>query len=151
MVGFSLAAGIILSVWLGSGLTDVYGYSGSIGTIAIILVYGLANIGLIRFYWGQPDFSIWKHLVIPVLGTVVLLYPLYETAKPGQPFPYNNVGYVVLAWVVIGFGVYSYLKRKAPERLAALGATLATEEIDFAEARVPSLSAEAELPETEMP
>jgi hypothetical protein len=61
------------------------------------------------------------------------------------------VAYVVLAWVVIGFGVYSYLKRKAPERLAALGATLATEEIDFAEARVPSLSAEAELPETEMP
>lgn len=151
VVGFALAAGIILSVWLGSGLTDVYGYSGSIGTIAIILVYGLANIGLIRFYWGQPDFNIWKHLVIPLLGTVVLLYPLYETAKPGQPFPYNNVAYVVLAWVVIGFGVYSYLKRKAPDRLAALGATLATEEIDFAEARVPSLSAEAELPETEMP
>ena len=32
-----------------------------------------------------------RHVIAPILGIVVLLYPLYETAKPGQPFPYNFV------------------------------------------------------------
>jgi amino acid transporter len=154
LVGFAVAAGIILSVWLGSGLTAVYGYTGSIGTIAVILVYGLANIGLIKFYWGQPDFSLLRHLIAPVIGTAVLIYPLYETAKPGQAYPYNSVAYVVLAWIIIGYGLYAYLKRKSPEKLAALGATMATDEIDFAEQHSPSLSSGApgpELPEPEMP
>ncbi len=142
LVAFSVIAGVLLSAWLGSGLTDVYGFTGSIGTIAIILVYALANIGLIRFYWGQPDFNVWRHLIAPLAGTVVLIYPLYATAKPGQSFPYNYVTYVVLAWIVIGYAVYAYLKKTAPEKLAALGATMATDEIDFAEAHSPSLSSE---------
>jgi amino acid transporter len=140
LVGFSVIVGILLSVWLGDGLTDVYGYTGAIGTIAIILVYGLANIGLIRFYWGTPEFNVWRHLVAPLIGCAVLLYPLYETAKPGQSFPYNYVAVVVLAWVLIGFGVYAYLRANSPEKLAALGATMATDEIDFAEGHSPSLS-----------
>ena len=52
-----------------------------------------------------------KHLIAPVIGTAVLLYPLYEMAKPGQPFPYNFVAYIVLAWIIIGYGLYAYLKR----------------------------------------
>jgi amino acid transporter len=150
LVGFSVVVGVILSAWLGSGLTDVYGYTGSIGTIAVILVYGLANICLIKFYWGQPEFSVVRHLIAPVIGTAVLLYPLYEVAKPGQPFPYNNVAYVVLAWVIIGYGLYAYLKRKSPEKLAALGATMASDEIDFAEQHSPSLSSGSELPEPDV-
>jgi amino acid transporter len=151
VVGFSVAVGIILSVWLGSGLTDVYGWTGSIGTIAVILVYGLANICLIKFYWRQPDFSVVKHLVAPVIGTAVLIYPLYEVAKPGQPFPYNNVAYIVLAWIVIGYGLYAYLRRRSPEKLAALGATMATDEIDFAEQHSPSLSSGSERPGADKP
>jgi hypothetical protein len=129
----------------------VYGWTGSIGTIAIILVYGLANIGLIKFYWGQPDFSVLKHLIVPVIGTAVLLYPLYETAKPGQAYPFNFVAYIVLAWVIIGYVLYAYLHRNAPQKLAALGATMATDEIDFAEQHSPSLSSGSELPATELP
>ena len=121
-----------------------------IGTIAVILVYGLANIGLIKFYWGQPEFSVVRHLIAPVIGTAVLLYPLYEVAKPGQPFPYNFVAYIVLAWIIIGYGLYAYLKRRSPEKLAALGATMATDEIDFAEQHSPSLSSGAELPEPDV-
>jgi hypothetical protein len=36
--------------------------------------------------------------------------------------------------------VYAYLRANSPEKLAALGATMATDEIDFAEAHLPSLS-----------
>jgi amino acid transporter len=141
LVAFSIVVGLLLAAWLGSGLTDVYGFTGAVGTIAIILVYALANIGLIAFYWGTPEFNPWRHLIAPLIGTAVLIYPLYETAKPGQAFPYNHVSEVVIAWIVIGFAVYAYLKNKSPEKLAALGATMATDEIDFAEAHSASLSA----------
>ena len=134
LVTVSIVAGVILSTWVGAGLTDVYGFTGSIGTIAIILVYILANVGLIKFYWKKPDFNIWRHLIAPVCGTVVLIYPLYATAKPGQAFPYNYVTYLVFAWMLLGIGVYAYLKRTSPEKLAALGAAMASDEIDLAEA-----------------
>jgi amino acid transporter len=140
LVAFSVVVGLLLTAWLGSALTDVYGFTGAVGTIAIILVYALANIGLIAFYWGTPEFNVWRHLIAPLIGTAVLIYPLYETAKPGQSFPYNHVSEVVIVWIVIGFAVYTYLKNKSPEKLAALGATMATDEIDFAEAHSASLS-----------
>lgn len=140
LVAFSVVIGIIMSAWIGTSLTDVYGFTGSLGTVAIVLVYVLANIGLMKFYWKQPDFNALRHLVLPAIGTVILLYPLYQVAKPGQAFPYNLVPYGVLAWVILGFVVYGYLQKSAPEKLAALGATMATDEIDFALAKDPSLS-----------
>ena len=143
LVGFSVIVGIIMSAWIGTQLTDVYGFTGSLGTVAIVLVYVLANIGLIAFYWKQPDYSALRHLVLPAIGTVILLYPLYEVAKPGQAYPYNLVPYGVIGWVILGFVVYAYLQKAAPEKLAALGATMATDEIDFAEAKDLNLSSGA--------
>jgi amino acid transporter len=140
LVAFSVIVGIALSLWVGSGLTDVYGFTGSIGTIGVILVYAMANVGLIKFYWGEADFNAWRHLVAPVLGTAVLLYPLWSTVKPGQDFPYNHVSEIVIVWLLIGLIVYYYIKRTAPEKLAAMGATMATDDIDFAEGKSPSLS-----------
>jgi hypothetical protein len=61
------------------------------------------------------------------------------------------VAYIVLAWVIIGYALYAYLKRRSPEKLAALGATMATDEIDFAEQHSPSLSSGSEIPEPDVP
>ena len=131
-------AGIGLSAWLGSGLTDVYGWTGSIGTVAIILVYMLANVGLIRFFWRDPERSILKHVVFPILGIVALAYPLWSTAKPGQTYPYNLVFWIVLAWVVAGLFAYYYFRSRAPEKLAAVGRVLAEDEEDLAEGKLAS-------------
>ena len=134
-----------MSAWIGTSLTDVYGFTGSWGTVAIVLVYVLANIGFMKLCWKQPDYNALRHLVLPAVGTLILLYPLYQVAKPGQGFPYNLVPYGVLGWVILGFVVYAYLQKSAPAKLAALGATMATDEIDFAEAKDHSLST-GELP-----
>jgi len=151
LVGLSIAGGIALASWVGSGLTDVYGFTGSIGTVAIVLVYILANLSLIKYYRTQPEYSVWRHLVLPILGTAVLLYPLYSVSSPGQSFPYNLVLYVVVGWVLLGLVAYLWLKRVSPEKLAALGATMASDEIDFAEARDASLSSGYDHPHGEAP
>jgi amino acid transporter len=138
LTGLSIAAGIGLSAWLGSGLTDVYGWTGSIGTVAIVLVYMLANVGLIKFFWRDPERSILKHVVAPILGIIFLAYPLYSTAKPGQSYPYNLVFWIVLGWVVLGLVAYYYLRAKAPEKLAAVGRVLAEDDEELAQGKLPS-------------
>jgi amino acid transporter len=133
---FSVAAGIGLSAWLGSGLTDVYGWTGSIGTVAVIIVYMLANLAAIRYFAQDKQRSILKHIVFPVAGIVALAYPLYFVAKPGQSYPYNLVPYIVLIWIGIGFVTYFYLRGKDPEKLATIGRVIAEEEDDVAEGRL---------------
>jgi amino acid transporter len=138
VTGLSIVAGILLSAWLGSGLTDVYGWTGSLGTVAVILVYIMANLALIRFFARDPERNVWRHVVAPVAGIVALAYPLYYVAKPGQAHPYNLVPYVVLAWILVGLATYLYLRARAPQKLAAVGKVLAEEEDDIAEGRLPS-------------
>jgi hypothetical protein len=95
--------------------------------------------------------SVVRHLIVLLVGTAMVVYPLYETVKLGQAYRYNYVAYVVLAWISVGVGVYACVWRRSPEKLAALGATMATGEIDFAERYSPSLSSGPERPASELP
>jgi amino acid transporter len=133
---FSVAAGIGLSAWLGSGLTDVYGWTGSIGTVAVIIVYMLANLASIRYFARDKERSIVKHVIFPLAGIAALAYPLYFVAKPGQSYPYNLVPYIVLIWIAIGFVAFFYFRASDPRKLAAIGKVIAEEEDDVAEGRL---------------
>jgi amino acid transporter len=134
----TIAAGIGLAAWLGSSITGVYGWTGSLGTVAVIIVYMMANLALIRFFAKDPERNLLKHVIAPLLGIAALAYPLYFVAKPGQAYPYNLVPYLVLIWIVLGLAVYFYFRSSAPEKLQAVGMALAEEEDDFAEGKLAS-------------
>jgi amino acid transporter len=138
LTAVSVVGGVGLSIWLGSGITEVYGWTGSIGTAAVIIVYILANVSLIKFFWRDPARNFWLHIVFPVLGIAAVGYALYSTAKPGQSYPYNLVPWVTLGWIVAGAVAYSYLKAKDPAKLKAVGRSIAEEEEDLAEAKLAS-------------
>jgi amino acid transporter len=138
LTALSIGAGIALAAWLGSGLTDVYGWTGSIGTVAVILVYMLGNLALIRYFARDPERHVVKHILMPILGIAALAYPLYFVAKPGQSYPYNLVPYIVLAWIVWGFVTYFWFRTRDPEKLAAVGKVLAEESDDVAEGHLAS-------------
>lgn len=136
LTSISVVAGILLSVWLGSSLTDVYGWTGTIGTVAIVIVYMLACIGLIKFFWRDPERNIFLHVICPILGIVCLGYPLWVNVKPNQPYPFNLVFWVTLAWVILGAAVYLYFRQNAPEKLKAVGRVLAEDVEDLAEGKL---------------
>lgn len=138
LTALTIAAGILLAAWLGSSITAVYGWTGSLGTVAVIIVYIMANVALIRFFAKDPERNVLKHVVAPLAGVVALAYPLYFVAKPGQSYPYNLVPYLVAIWIVLGLAVYFYFRSSAPQKLQAIGMALAEEEDDFAEGRLPS-------------
>ncbi len=145
VVGFSVVVGIILSAWLGE-LTAVYGWTGSIGTIAVILVYEpTSQHQRSSSAGGSPTSSVLKqHLIAPVIGAACSTHALQ--GKPSPASRSRTTSWPTSCWPGSSFadyGLYAYLKRRSPERLAALGATMATDEIDFAEQHSPSLSSGA--------
>jgi amino acid transporter len=124
---FTLVVGFATGFWLGPGATGAYGFTGAIGTIAIVIVYMLCNIALMRYFFRLPERNILLHIIVPILGVAALAYPLWAVAQPGQAYPYNLVPYIVIAWIVLGTITYFYFRAKAPEKLTALGAFLAEE------------------------
>lgn len=123
---FTVVAALPIGIWLGPGPTGLYGFTGSIGTVGVVIVYMLCNVALIRFFYRHKSFNPFLHVVFPILGIGGLIYPLWETVAPGQAYPYNLVPYIVLVYIVWGLGTYLYLRR-APEKLAAFGSVLAEE------------------------
>jgi len=82
--------------------------SSTFGTILLLIVYGLSNLAL-PFYYKKhhPElYNPFRHAVLPVLGVLWILVPLYYLAKPGQPTPFNWYPYMALGVLVLAF-IYS--------------------------------------------
>jgi amino acid transporter len=135
LTAFTMLIGFAVGAWLGPGATSAnaaystgaYGFTGTIGTVAIVIVYMLSNIALIRYYFAQPERNLFLHIILPILGVLALAYPLWSVAQPGQNFPLNLVPIIVVVWIVAGAGTYIYFRQQAPEKLNAVGAFLAEE------------------------
>jgi amino acid transporter len=131
--GFTIVVGLAVGAWHGPGATGAYGFTGAIGTVAIVLVYLASCIALIRYFWGKPERKIIAHVVLPVLGVLALAYPLYSVSKPGQAYPYNLVPWVVLVWLVAGVGLFFYFRARSPEKITALGTFVAEDDLPLDE------------------
>jgi amino acid transporter len=92
---------LILAFALLGGVSplDYFGFAGTLGTIPIILTYMLTNLALpvyvIRYH--RSDLDILRHILLPIAGTLVMLFPLWGLIQPGQPRPFN-----VFPWIVLG-------------------------------------------------
>lgn len=103
--------------------------SSTFGTILILLVYGTSNLAL-PFYYRKhhPDlFNPIRHAVLPILGIVAILIPLYYLAKPGQPAPYSWYPYLALGIVAVAFIYASMLVARDPSIGDRVGSIVADE------------------------
>jgi amino acid transporter len=77
--------------------------SSTMGTILLLVVYFLANLALPFYYrkFRPAEFSVVKHVVLPVLGMIAIGVPVYYLCKPGQAAPYNWFPYAALIILVI--------------------------------------------------
>ena len=84
-------------------------------TIGAIVVYALGNVALTLFYRREhrSEFSVVKHLALPLIALALLVYVLYRTIWPVPPYPLNVPAYLSIAWLALGFGVVLYLSRRA--------------------------------------
>ena len=90
MWGFVLASFAIVVVF-GWNVkpVDLFSDTGALGTIPIIITYLVTNLALpvymIRYH--RDDFKLAKHALLPAIGTVLMLFPLWGLVQPGQPAP----------------------------------------------------------------
>jgi amino acid transporter len=131
-----LAITVAITFGLGAamGPLGVYSFMGTILGLGIILIYIAMSLGLVRYAWTQERavFSPFRHAVVPVVSSLLLLLPIYGLLWPRPDWPYNLVPYIVVAWIAGGVVFFRRLATRTPERLEGMGRVWADD--DTAEA-----------------
>ncbi|MDI3317533.1 MAG: APC family permease [Bacillota bacterium] len=114
--------------WSRAGGFDVYSAWGTLGTLTLIVAYLMVNAAAVRYFgreYGRPGTSAVRHLVFPILGFLILLWPLYNSVWPLQPGVFGVLPFVAAAWLVTGWLRISLMDQ---ERRALIGQALADAE-----------------------
>ncbi|MGW3357296.1 APC family permease [Streptomyces bungoensis] len=138
IVTFAATSLLIIGGWglghlLGSGAMDpvvFFTESSSLGTTLILVVYLASNIALPFYYrrYRPQEFRTVRHLVLPAIGALAILVPLYYLAKPGQPAPYNWFPYAALAALLGAVAYATLLVRRDPDLADRVGSVVADAE-----------------------
>jgi amino acid transporter len=130
---------VIIGVWAllhvvtgSSGAMDSINYfdeASTMGTVLILLVYLLSNLALPFYYrkYRPSEFRWVKHGVLPALGAIAIVVPLYYLAKPGQPTPYDWFPYAALGIAVIATSYAFVLNRRDSGLAGRVGSLVADE------------------------
>ncbi|MGW2615248.1 APC family permease [Streptomyces sp. NPDC001500] len=104
--------------------------SSSLGAILILVVYLASNIALPLYYrrYRPQEFRIVRHVVLPAVGALAVLIPLYYLAKPGQPAPYSWFPYAALAALLAAVCYAALLVRRDPGLAERVGSVVADAE-----------------------
>jgi amino acid transporter len=94
----------------------LYAECSTMGTIVILVVYLLTNISLPMFMWRRhrATFSPIRHVVVPTLGSAVLIVPFIELCAPGQPSPYNAFPFLALGLLVLAAAIAVVVVHRNP-------------------------------------
>ncbi len=101
----------------------------TMGTILVLLVYLASNVALPFYYrkFRAAEFNVVKHLVLPALGAVAIVIPLFYLAEPGQEAPYSWFPYVALVILAVSIVYAMFLTRRDPSLGDRVGSIVADE------------------------
>lgn len=124
---------IAVSLILGFGLIGnvaplkYFGYAGTLGTIPIILTYMLTNLALPLYVirHRRSELDVLRHILLPVAGTVVMLFPLWGLIQPGQTWPYNIFPWLALGVLALSAIYGLVIARLSPGLAGRIGAYVA--------------------------
>jgi amino acid transporter len=92
---------IILRILGATGL-EVWQYLGTLGTLAILVGYGMVNAGATRAVFDSSlGVARWRG-VLPAIAVLLCAYVLYCNVYPAPASPFNLFPYILIGWLVIG-------------------------------------------------
>lgn len=131
-IAFTQVSGMaaILLVGLLLRPEDIFGFLETIATLAVIILYVMANLALTRYMRREqrPHFTVWQHVVLPWIATVALLPVLFVTVYPEPAWPYNMTPYLFVVSLVAGFAYMQWHEWRNPGTLRRGAAMLARNE-----------------------
>jgi amino acid transporter len=117
-IAFIQLSGIVAILLVGLLLAPdaIFGFLGTITTLAVIILYVMANLALTAYIRREhPDeYNVWRHGVLPWLGTLALLPVLFVTVYPVPSWPYNLTPYIFIAALIVGFGYMVWRESRHP-------------------------------------
>lgn len=129
---FSVLLALVVGVWQGGPLGAI-GWDGEIITILVIIAYYIVGGAISTIVVYSRDFrserSVVRHIVVPVLATLLMLLPLYASVVPFPPYPISLGPWIVVIWIALGFLLsYGSLKvRFTADNIGTLVSTAAEE------------------------
>jgi amino acid transporter len=133
-VSFLVFSGIGLAiVYIFGWTTDpvtFFGEIATLGTILVALTYLVSNIALPVYYrrYHPDQFSVVRHLILPILGVLAIGFPLWGLIQPGQPAPFNYFPWIALGIIVVAL-IYAFiLSRRDPTLSERVGSIVADRE-----------------------
>jgi amino acid transporter len=115
-IGVAQVVGLaaILSVGILLKPDYVFGSLETIATLAVIVLYVMANVALTQFMRREQrtHYTVWQHVVVPWVATLALLPVLVVTVYPEPAWPYSLMPYVFLALLAGGFGYMMWQGRR---------------------------------------
>jgi amino acid transporter len=87
----------------GAGAQDVFLWTGTIGTLILLIVYLVTTVGAIRLLFFTPPVSLrrWE-LIVPVLALVVLGYTVFRNVLPYPSGAASSFPIVAGGWILLG-------------------------------------------------
>lgn len=118
--GYTLIAAVLamlIATGFAWGPLNSWYFFSVLTAIALLLVYMAIHVSLPYFYRRNypQEFSRWKHLILPIVGALIVLLPLYGVIWPISPYPLDIVPWLALAWLVIGIFFARYVEARKPE------------------------------------
>jgi amino acid transporter len=109
----------ILLVGLLLSPDSIFGFLETIATLAVIVLYIMANLALTRYMRReQPShFGFWRHVVAPWIATLALLPVLFVTVYPEPAWPYNMTPYLFAVSLAAGFAYMRWREWRNPRTL----------------------------------
>lgn len=124
--------GLVITYVFGWNVDPVifFGDIASLGAILVSVVYLVSNIALPVYYnrYHRDEFSVLRHLILPILGVIAIGFPLWGLVQPGQSAPFNYFPWISLAIIVVAL-VYAFiLSRRDPTLGDRVGSIIADRE-----------------------
>ena len=108
--------GLVIGLLLGFLMTPIvaFGFLGTLDALFVLIIYALVCIASVRYFWRRrrTQFHLFRHGVVPVLGTLLILTIfLFIVIAPASP-PLNLIPFILTIWVLLGVVLLFILRRR---------------------------------------
>jgi amino acid transporter len=131
---------IAIAMFLGFkfGPVNAFGLAALLMTLSLIIIYIVTNVSCFVLYRRdyRAEFRWGKHFVLPLVATVVIIFPFIASIAPQVFFDFSNsypltlAGPILGVWFVIGLAFYAYLRARKPGELHNLTTEMAFADFD---------------------